>query len=120
MMPDVASAISHIKAGKLRALAVSQRLPQLEGVPTFAEAGFPLDIVTSFSVAAPAGTPAPILQRMSAEIARAMRSPAIAEKLAAQVLLPVFDTPEEFRASIKAERDGWVAFIKRNNIRPTD
>ena len=120
MFPDVASAISHLKAGKLRALAVSQRIPQLEGVPTFAEAGFPLDIITSFSVAAPAGTPAPVLQRMSAEIARAMRSPAIAEKLAAQVLLPVFDTPDEFRASIKAERDGWVAFIKRNNIRPTD
>ena len=120
MMPDVASAISHIRSGKLRALAVSHKTPLLEGVPTFAEAGFPLEIITSFSVAAPAGTPAPVMQRMSSEIARAMRSPAIAEKLAAQVLLPVFDTPEEFRASIKAERDGWAAFIKRNNIRPTD
>lgn len=120
MMPDVASAISHIKAGKLRALAVSHKTPLLEGVPTFAEAGFPLDILTSFSVVAPAGTPAPIMQRISTEIARAMRSPAVAEKLAGQVLLPVFDTPDEFRASLKAERDGWAAFIRRNNIRPTD
>ena len=120
MMPDVASAISHIRAGKLRALAVSHKTPLLEGVPTFTEAGFPLDIVTSFSVVAPAGIPAPIMQRMSTEIARAMRAPAVADKLAAQVLIPVFDTPEEFRASLKAEREGWAAFIRRNNIRPTD
>jgi tripartite-type tricarboxylate transporter receptor subunit TctC len=118
MFPDVASALSHIKAGKLKALAVTQATTQLPGVPTFAEAGFPLDVITSFSVVAPAGTPAAIVQRMNAEIGRAMRSPAVAEKLEAQVLVPVFDTPEEFAASLKKERDGWSAFIRRNNIQP--
>jgi len=120
MFPDVASAISHIRSGKLRALAVTHATPLLPGVPTLAEAGFPLEVLTSFSVVAPAGTPAPVVQRMSAEIARAMRAPAVAEKLAAQMLLPVFDSPEEFRASVKSERDGWAAFIRRNNIQPSD
>jgi tripartite-type tricarboxylate transporter receptor subunit TctC len=120
MFPDVASAISHIKAGKLRALAVTQATPLLPGVPTLAEAGFPLDVFTSFSVVAPAGTPDAVLTRLGAEIARAMRSGPIAEKLEAQALVPVFDTPAEFAASLKKERDGWAQFIRRNNIEPTD
>jgi tripartite-type tricarboxylate transporter receptor subunit TctC len=120
MFPDVASAISHIKAGKLRALAVTQATPLLPGVPTLAQAGFPLDVFTSFSVVAPAGTPDAVLTRLGAEIARAMRSGAVAEKLEAQALVPVFDTPAEFAASLKKERDGWAQFIRRNNIEPTD
>jgi tripartite-type tricarboxylate transporter receptor subunit TctC len=120
MFPDVASAISHIKAGKLRALAVTQATPLLPGVPTLAQAGFPLDVFTSFSVVAPAGTPDAVLTRLGAEIARAMRSGPVAEKLEAQALVPVFDTPAEFAASLKKERDGWAQFIRRNNIEPTD
>jgi tripartite-type tricarboxylate transporter receptor subunit TctC len=120
MMPDVASAISHIRAGKLRALAVTQATPLLPGVPTFAQAGHPVDVFTSFSVVAPAGTPEPVIGRLAAEIARAMRSGPVAEKLEAQALVPVFDTPAEFAASLKKERDGWAAFIRRNNIEPTD
>lgn len=118
MFPDVASALSHVQAGKLRAIAVTQTTPLLPGVPTLAMAGFPLEVFTSFSVVAPAGTPATVVRRMGAEIARAMRSPGIAEKLDAQVLVPVFDTPEQFAASLKEERDGWAAFIRRNAIQP--
>src|SRR5436190_20064043 len=92
MFPDVASAASHLRAGKLHALAVTQSTALLPGTPTFAEAGFPLEVITSFSVVAPAGTPAPIVQRIAAEIGRAMRSRPVAEKLEAQVLVPVFDT----------------------------
>src|SRR5438445_629725 len=114
----VASAISHLKAGKLRALAVTQSTSLLPGTPTFAEAGFPLEVITSFSVVAPAGTPAPIVQRIAAEIGRAMRSKPVAEKLEAQVLVPVFDTPGQFAASLKKERDGWADFIRRNAIQP--
>ena len=118
MVPDVASAISHVRAGKLRALAVNQPMKSLPGVPSFTQAGFPLEVFTSFSVVAPAGTPAPVLERMSSEIGRAMKSPAIAEKLEAQALVPVFDTPAEFAASLKKERDGWATFIRRNGIQP--
>jgi tripartite-type tricarboxylate transporter receptor subunit TctC len=116
LFPDIASAISHVKAGKLRALAVTQKSALLPGTPTLAEAGYPLDVFTSFSVVAPAGTPAAIVQRLSAEIGSAMRSAPVAAKLEAQALIPVFDTPAEFAASLKKERDGWAAFIRRNAI----
>jgi len=116
LFPDIASAISHIKAGKLRALAVTQATPLLPGVPTLAGAGYPLEVFTSFSVVAPAGTPAPIVQQLGAEIGRAMRSAPVAGRLEAQALVPVFDTPAEFAASLKKERDGWAAFIRRNAI----
>jgi tripartite-type tricarboxylate transporter receptor subunit TctC len=118
MFPDVASAASHLRAGKLHALAVTQPMKQLPGVPTLADAGFPLDVFTSFSVVAPAGTPPAIVQRMSEEMARVQKSPAVAEKLDAQALVPAFDTPAEFAASLKKERDGWAAFIRRNNVQP--
>jgi tripartite-type tricarboxylate transporter receptor subunit TctC len=118
MFPDVASAISHIKAGKLRALAVTEPMKVLPGVPTLAEAGYPLEVITSFSVVAPAGTPPQIVQRMAEEIGRAMKTSAVREKLEAQALVPVFDTPTEFAASLKKERELWAAFIRRNGIQP--
>jgi tripartite-type tricarboxylate transporter receptor subunit TctC len=116
MFPDVASVLPYIRAGKVMALAVNQPTSLLPGVPTLAEAGFPIEVFTSFSVVAPAGTPRPIIQRMSTEIAKAMKSSALAEKLQAQALVPVFDTPEQFAADLKKERDGWAAFIRRNGI----
>src|ERR1700694_886263 len=120
LFPDVASAISHLKGGKLRALAATQTTPLLPGVPTLAEAGFPIDVITSFSVVAPAGTPGPVLHRIAAEIGGAMRSKPVAEKLEAQALVPVFDTPEQFAASLKKERDGWADFIRRHAIPPAE
>jgi len=116
MFPDVASVLPHIRSGKVLALAVNQRTDLLPGVPTLAEAGFPIEVFTSFSVVAPAGTPRAIVERMSAEIGKAMKSPALGEKLRAQALVPVFDTPEQFSADMKKERDGWAAFIRRNGI----
>jgi tripartite-type tricarboxylate transporter receptor subunit TctC len=117
--PDAAIAIPHIKAGKLIPLAIIEHAPQLPKVPTFAEAGFPgLEIYSSFSVAAPSGTPAAIVQRMSTEIVRAMKSPGLAEKLEHETLIPVFDTPELFAAHLKKERAAWAAVIRRNAIVP--
>jgi len=118
MFPDVASALPHIRSGKVVALAVTERTSQLPSTPTLAEAGFALDVFTSFSVVAPAGTPAGIVRRMSAETTKAMKAQAMAEKLDQQVLVPVFDTPEQFAASVKKERDNWAEFIRRNNVMP--
>jgi tripartite-type tricarboxylate transporter receptor subunit TctC len=69
-----------------------------------------------FSVYAPAGTPSPIIERANAEIAHAMRSPALAARLEGQAWLPVFESPAEFAASLKREREQWAAFIRRNGI----
>src|SRR6266705_1729169 len=101
------------------AIAVIERTSLLPGVPTLAEAGFPgLEIYSSFSVVAPAGTPPEIVRRMSAEIARAMKSPGLAQKLAQATLIPVFDTPELFAAHLVKERAAWAAVIRRNVIVP--
>ncbi|HEY6721480.1 MAG TPA: tripartite tricarboxylate transporter substrate binding protein [Burkholderiales bacterium] len=117
--PDAAVALPHIRAGKLIPLAIIEHAPQLPNVPTFAEAGFPgLDIYSSFSVVAPAGTPAAIVQRMSAEIVRAMKTPALAGRLENETLIPVFDTPELFAAHLKKEKAAWAAVIRRNGIAP--
>ena len=117
--PDAAVALPHIRAGKLVPLAIIERVPQLPDVPTLAEAGYPgLEIYSSFSVAAPARTPPEIVQRMSAEIAAAMKSAKLAEQFRQETLIPVFDTPELFAAHLKKERAAWAAVIRRNAIAP--
>lgn len=116
---DLATVQQHIAAGKVSALAVNQRTALLPGVPSIAEAGWPkVEMFTSFSVLAPAGTPADIVNKLNAQLGAAMRSPAVAEKLTTQALVPVFDTPEQFTASLKQERAQWNAFVQRNNITP--
>ena len=119
MFADFASALPHIRGGKAVALAVSDRTSALPGTPTLAEAGFAaVQVRSSFSVVAPTGTPPAIVQRMSTEITKAMRAPQLADKLDAQALIPIFDSPELAAASLKSEREAWAAFIKRNGIAP--
>ena len=64
------------------------------------------------------GHPDANVKTMADEIAKAMKSPALAAKLEQQALLPVFDTPEQFAASLKEEQQNWGAFIRQHNIQP--
>jgi tripartite-type tricarboxylate transporter receptor subunit TctC len=115
MYTDLASALSHVNAGKLNVLAADRKTPLLPGIPTFAESGWAkLDSPTSFSVMAPAGVPPAILQRMASEVGKALK--ALAPRLEQQALVVVFDTPAEFAASLAKERANWAAFIQRNGI----
>ena len=66
----------------------------------------------------PQRTPPALVRRIADEVARAMKSPAAAQKLDQQALLPVFDTPEQFAASLKEEQQHWGAFIRTHNITP--
>ena len=117
MASGIVVMLPHIRSGKARALAVTHRAPQLPGTPTLAEAGYAnIEANSTFSVAAPAGTPAAIVQRLSAEIVKVMKVPAFREKLDAQALIPVFDTPDEFAVGLKRERARWADIIRRNNI----
>jgi len=119
MLTDLASVRPHIDAGKLLALSITDKSPLLPAVPTFAEAGFPgIKAFTSFSVLVPAKVPPPMVKRIAAEVARAMKNPATAERLSQQALLPVFDTPEQFAASLKEEQQNWAGFIRAQNIQP--
>lgn len=108
---DITSLLPYVQSGRLIALAVTEPVPQLPATPTVPGAGY-----VSFSMVAPAGTPPGIVQRMSAEVIKAMRSPGLKEKLEALGYVPVFDTPEEFAASLKKERQMWADVIRRNNI----
>ena len=117
MVSEFGSAQPHIQSGRILALAVSHRTPLLLDTPTLAEAGYPsIDAYPSFSVAAPSGTPTAIVQRLSAEIMKVMKSPSIREKLDARGSIPVFDTPEEFAVTLNKERAKYAEVIRRNNI----
>ena len=117
MIADVATILPYVKDKRMVALAVTQAVPQLPGVPTQAQAGYAgIEVFISFSVLAPTGTPPAIIQRMSTEVVRAMKSPASKERLEALAFIPVFDTPDAFAASLKKERQMWADVIRRNNI----
>src|SRR5204862_6462157 len=87
MMDTPAAVTPHVRAGKLRALAIAarERSPQLPDVPTLAEAGYPdLEFRIWMGLMAPAGTPAPVLKALESGIAEAMRDPSLRAALAAQ------------------------------------
>jgi tripartite-type tricarboxylate transporter receptor subunit TctC len=112
---DLASAIQYVSAGRIKALAIDRKTPLLPGVPTFAEAGWPtIDSPTSFLVMAPSGVAPAVMQKMAAEVAKALKT--LAPRLEQQALVPVFDTPAEFAADLTRERANWASFIKRNGI----
>ena len=118
LLPDVAIAAPHIKSGRIVALAVTHRTPQLPDVPAIADAGFPaFTMPSNFSVVAPAGTPRAIVERMNAEINKAMRT-TLAEKLESHAFIPQFDTPDEFAAALARDRAFWADFIRRAGITP--
>ena len=117
MLADVGTVLPHVRSGRLLALAVTHPTASLRDTPTLAQAGYPnLEVFGSFSVVAPSGTPRAIVQRLGAEVVKAMKSPPILEKLEAQAMIPVFDTPDAFAASLKKESEMWAGVIRRNNI----
>lgn len=105
---QVASSLSHIQSGKLRALAVSwnQRLAVLPDVPTYAELSlFSNNDPSWFGLVAPAATPAPAIRRVQDAVARALREPAVRTRLAGQGLFASGSLPDEFAAQIRKEID---------------
>jgi len=110
----IPAAAPHIKAGKLRALALiaPKRSPAIPDIPTVAEAGLPgFDVTTWYGVLAPAGTPRPIVTRLNAELARAMHAPDLQDRLAAMATEPATDTPEEFGELILQEIAKWAKVV---------
>jgi tripartite-type tricarboxylate transporter receptor subunit TctC len=116
---DLASVGPHVRAGKLVALAVTgpRRWPAFPDLPTFAEQGQPLDIAGWNGIAAPAGTPRPIVERMSAEINKIIQSPEGREAILKFGLLATGTTPEEFAEVIRRDTPRWGEVIKRANIK---
>jgi tripartite-type tricarboxylate transporter receptor subunit TctC len=121
MYSDVVAILSQLRAGKIIPLGASARIPQLPDVPTVADAGYPeAGVHASFMVVAPTGTPQPIIQRLNSEILRLTKTPEIAAKLEAMVLIPYFETPAEFGARLVKEREKWGAHIRRLGVKLED
>lgn len=117
---DLPSALQHIKAGKLIAYAVTspQRLPMLPDVPTVSEAGLTgYDSTGWFGVVAPAGTPAPVIARLNAEITAALNDEQIKTNMRNLGVEPAPGTAAEFEAYIKAETVKWGKVIKTAGIK---
>lgn len=110
----------HIDSKRLRALAVttSQRSANLPDVPTVAESGFAgFDAPAWWAVLAPAKTPADIVKRLNEEINAALKTPEVAEKLAAQGIVTNIGTPAAAQAFIEYQVDTWAKIVKANDIK---
>jgi tripartite-type tricarboxylate transporter receptor subunit TctC len=120
MFDNLPSAMPQIKAGKLRALAVTsaKRAAALPDVPTVAEAGVPgYEASSWFGLVAPAGTPKEIVDKTRDAIAKAWARPDVREKLLGQGADPVADTPEEFAKYIDSEIAKWAKVVKASGAK---
>ena len=118
--PTLVSASPHLRANRLRALAVTapQRVPAYSEIPTMAEAGVKGVVVTNwYGIVAPAGTPRAAAEKLSREIVAAIRHPDVAKRLAGDGSEAVGSTPDAFRSHIGAEREKWAKVIRDRGIR---
>jgi len=115
----IATVTSLIKSGKVRLIGVTtpRRMPQYPDVPTVSESGLAgFEFNSWFAIMAPAGTPREILQRLSAEVAKALADPEVRDKLHAQGLTPRGTTPEELGTAMRAQLAKYGALIRQNGI----
>ncbi len=104
-----------VRGGKIKPLAVSgkQRSSAMPNVPTMAEAGYPqLDSGAWMGLLAPAGTPAAVIGRLNAEVAKVLKDPELIKKLADQAVELSSSTPEQFGALVRSEHDKWGKVIR--------
>ena len=121
MYAGFSSTLTHIKSGKLRALAQTgaKRSAALADVPTIAEQGFPgFEATAWYGVMAPAKTPKPIVGRLNAEFVKALKAPDVREKLSALGFEIEASTPEHFGAYIKSEIKKWAKVVKASGAKP--
>lgn len=116
----ISGPLAQIKAGRLRALAVSsaKRVPSLPDVPTLAEAGFPgIEDYTWIGIFLPAGTPAAIVQKLNDAVNRAIRSADLRERLAAQAFDPAGGPPQQFAEYVKKEIVKWGKVVRETGAK---
>lgn len=110
----------HVKVSKLRALGVSSRtaIAALPGVPTIAATLPDFEAIQWYGIVAPAGTPSSIVDRLNAEINRALATPKLRARLEAEGAEAAPDLPAAFRALIVSEMARWKPVVERANMRP--
>lgn len=121
MIETAPAAQSHIKAGKLRAIATAsaQRIATLPEVPTATEAGLKgFEVSSMFGIAAPAGTPAAIVTRLNDALKSILTLPDVKESLLAQGVIATYSTPQEAAVALRNESAKWTRVIRDGNIKP--
>ena len=119
MFPGLAAALPHIKAGKVRPLAVTgqKRHPLVPDVPTFEELGYKgFTGVQWYGIVGPANMPAPLVKRLNDEINRILENPELRERLAGEALEPMPMSPEQFGQYIKDDITRWSKLAKERGI----
>ncbi len=119
-IPGIAGMLSHIRSGKLIALAVTsaQRSAQLPDVPTLAESGFPAMVAYVWlGLLAPKGTPAAIVERLNREVQAGLASSEVKAYMANASIEALGSTPAEFAAYFREERDRWAAVIRETGAK---
>ena len=120
MFANMPTAIQYVRDGRLRALAVTgaRRAPAAPTLPTVAESGVPgYEVTAWYGVSAPAKTPRAIVDRLHAEIVRAVNSPDLRERLTTQGADPIHLTPEQYTVFIQNEIAKWAKVIKAAGIK---
>ena len=120
MFDSMPSAMPHVKAGKLRPLAVTtaRRSAAVPDLPTIAEAGVPgYDISTWYGLWAPKGTPREITERIAGETAKILKQPDVRERYAALGAEPIGSTPDEFAAYCRSELTKWARIVRESGAR---
>jgi tripartite-type tricarboxylate transporter receptor subunit TctC len=120
MIETAPAAQSHIKSGKLRALATasSQRIVTLSEVPTAAEAGMKgFEVSSMFGIVAPSGTPAPIIAKLNGALKNILGMADVKESLLAQGAIAGYTTPEDAAQAIRNESGKWTKLIKDADIK---
>ncbi len=113
-------ALGIAKEGKVRALAVtdSKRSPAFPDLPTVAEAGVPgYESVLHYGIVAPAGTPRPIVDRLSAALRDALKAPDTQQRMAVDGTEPLISTPDEYAADIDREETKWSAVVRKSGAK---
>jgi tripartite-type tricarboxylate transporter receptor subunit TctC len=119
MCDNLGVSLPHVKAGRIKALAVAsaKRVPSLPDVPALAESLPGFEAVAWFGIVGPPGLPAPIAQKVSAGVADALRDPEVQARLAALSAEPMGFTPAQAAAYMKEETERWAAVIRAANVK---
>lgn len=120
MFDNTPSSLPQVQAGRLRAIAITSasRSSLLPDVPTISESGFPgFDVQSWFALAAPAGTPKPVIDKLNAELNKALADPDLRKRLVALAATPEPGTPEQLRTFINAEVKRWHDVVKASGAK---
>ncbi len=119
MFNGVSSALPHVKAGRLRALAVSsaQRSALFPDLPTVAESGLRYDTAGWYGLVAPARTPKAVTGKLQSQLHKALSMPDMKQRLAAQGIEGIASTPEELTRHLRSELEKWTAVVKAAGLR---